>query len=80
MTLCPSCGLQLSEGTEICPHHTFGPEDGWAESNRIWCDFFHRQVIPKRVEQVTLCPGCGSRMEDNFCQACYYSNLGGSSD
>jgi hypothetical protein len=48
MTLCASCGLELTDSSELCRHHV--PHgDNWAESNRIMCDFFHRRKLPARL-------------------------------
>jgi hypothetical protein len=48
MSVCASCGLEILDGSGLCRHHmTVG--DGWAESNRIMCDFVHRKKIPPRL-------------------------------
>ena len=49
MSLCASCGLQLAANTSLCPHHHAAHADGWAEANRILCDFVHRGIVPRRV-------------------------------
>jgi hypothetical protein len=49
MSLCPSCGLQLSGSPELCAHHHAAYDDGWAAANRIMCDFIHRRKIPPRL-------------------------------
>ena len=74
--------MLMADGEEICPHHLYSPvEDGWAESNRIMCNFFHRQVIPKRIEHPINCPTCQVPMEDGWCQACYNASFqGGGTD
>lgn len=44
--LCPQCGSAfLGEG--VCPHHSASYCEGWAESNRVWCDFVHRGRVGK---------------------------------
>ena len=47
--LCVQCGLRLTEGQELCWHHHIVHPDGWSESNRRMCDFFHRGVIDTSV-------------------------------
>lgn len=49
MSLCSSCGVQLSEDGELCPHHHYVYADDWALNNRIMCNFFHRGVVPDRL-------------------------------
>jgi hypothetical protein len=51
MSLCASCGLQLSGEAGLCPHHHCVYGDDWAVANRIMCDFFHRQKVPPRLGQ-----------------------------
>jgi len=51
MSLCASCGLQLSGDASLCPHHHCVYGDDWAVANRIMCDFFHRGKIPPRLTQ-----------------------------
>jgi hypothetical protein len=51
MSLCASCGLQLSGEAALCPHHHCVYGDDWAVANRIMCDFFHRKKIPPRLAQ-----------------------------
>lgn len=51
MSLCASCGLQLSGNAELCPHHHCVYGDNWAEINRIMCDFFHREIAPPRLSK-----------------------------
>jgi hypothetical protein len=49
MSLCASCGLQLSGDASLCPHHHCVYGDDWAVANRIMCDFFHRRKVPPRL-------------------------------
>jgi hypothetical protein len=51
MSLCASCGLQLSGESALCPHHHCVYGDDWAVANRIMCDFFHRKKVPPRLAQ-----------------------------
>lgn len=51
MSLCASCGLQLSGEAGLCPHHHCVYGDDWAVANRIMCDFFHRKKVPPRLPQ-----------------------------
>jgi hypothetical protein len=51
MSLCASCGLQLSGDAALCPHHHCLYGDDWAVANRIMCDFFHRRKLPPRLAQ-----------------------------
>ena len=51
MSLCASCGLQLSGEAALCPHHHCVYGDDWAVANRIMCDFFHRKKVPPRLAQ-----------------------------
>ena len=51
MSLCASCGLQLSGDAGLCPHHHCVYGDDWAVANRIMCDFFHRKKVPPRLAQ-----------------------------
>jgi hypothetical protein len=48
MARCASCGIALSEAMPLCPHH-HARDNGWAETNRIMCDFVHRGVVPPRL-------------------------------
>jgi hypothetical protein len=48
MSLCALCGLTVPDGAGVCAHHQNGDDD-WASTNRIMCDFFHRQRIPSRL-------------------------------
>jgi hypothetical protein len=53
MTLCASCGLELSgyaAADGVCLHH-HPVEEGWAASNRVMCDFFHRGIVRARLPQ-----------------------------
>lgn len=52
MSLCASCGLQLSGDAALCPHHHCVYGDDWAVANRIMCDFFHRKKVPPRLAQL----------------------------
>ena len=47
---CASCGIETSDEIGLCPHHqsVHGARD-WAAANRIMCDFFHRQRVPRRL-------------------------------
>ncbi len=54
MSLCASCGLQLNNNTELCPHHHVMYGDDWAASNRLMCDFFHRGKVPSRLSKKEL--------------------------
>ena len=49
MSLCASCGLQLNGDQQVCPHHHMIYGDDWSVSNRIWCAFFHRGIVPPRL-------------------------------
>ena len=49
-SVCASCGLALRDGTGLCPHHQAVYGEDWALGNRVWCDFFHRGVVPKRLD------------------------------
>lgn len=49
MSLCASCGSELSDGSSLCRHHQLGGEDRWAEGNRILCDLLHRGKEPARL-------------------------------
>jgi hypothetical protein len=51
MSLCASCGLQLSGDAGLCPHHHCVYGYDWAVANRIMCDFFHRKKVPPRLVQ-----------------------------
>ena len=51
MSLCASCGLQLTGDAGLCPHHHCVYGDDWAVANRIMCDFFHRKKVPPRLAQ-----------------------------
>jgi hypothetical protein len=48
MSLCALCGLTVPDGTGVCAHHHTADDD-WASTNRIMCDFFHRQRVPDRL-------------------------------
>lgn len=49
MSLCASCGSELSDGTSLCRHHHLSLEVGWAQSNRMVCDLVHRGIQPARL-------------------------------
>ena len=49
MGVCASCGLEITDSSELCRHHV-SLGNGWAESNRIMCDFVHRQKVPARLD------------------------------
>ena len=49
MSLCASCGLELSDASSLCRYHHTGGEDRWAEGNRIVCDLLHRGKEPNRL-------------------------------
>ena len=52
MSRCTSCGLLLPNNTALCPHHhTSAYYDNWAQSNRVWCDYFHRGIVPQRLSE-----------------------------
>jgi hypothetical protein len=38
---CAYCSVALWTPGGFCAHHDLGDRE-WAESNRRWCDFFHR--------------------------------------
>jgi hypothetical protein len=44
---CYICGIETRY--VVCQHHVLAIEDGWAESNRIWCGYFHRGEQIQRV-------------------------------
>jgi hypothetical protein len=50
MLLCPVCCQPVPENTAFCALHVGPLGGGWAASNRIMCDFFHRGVTPPRLE------------------------------
>lgn len=49
MSLCASCGSELSDGSSLCRHHLLSGDDRWAEGNRILCDLLHRGKAPSRL-------------------------------
>lgn len=49
MSLCASCGSELSDGSSLCRHHQLPGDDRWAEGNRILCDLLHRGKEPARL-------------------------------
>ena len=52
MSLCASCGTELTGNLELCPHHHFAHvDDGWAIGNRHACDLIHRGIVPPRAER-----------------------------
>jgi hypothetical protein len=76
MSLCASCGLQLTADTSLCPHHHAAHADGWAEGNRILCDFVHRGIVPRRAPlqaqrhaDLELDPRAARRGGWRFCDA-----------
>jgi hypothetical protein len=56
MSLCASCGSELSDGTSLCRHHHLSLEVGWAQSNRMVCDLVHRGIQPASVSPPALEP------------------------
>lgn len=55
VSLCASCGLDISGDVGLCPHHhrVYSGHD-WAATNRIMCDFLHRQRVPRRLTEAEL--------------------------
>jgi hypothetical protein len=51
MSLCASCGLQVSGDAALCPHHHCVDGDDWAVATRIMGDCFHRKTVPPRLAQ-----------------------------
>ena len=51
MSLCASCGLQLSDDSSLCPHHHCAYGTEWSVTNRIFCDFFHRGIVLPRLRE-----------------------------
>lgn len=49
MTLCASCGAE-TYAEHLCPFHVSG-DSGWAQANKIMCDFFHRGMVPSRLRE-----------------------------
>ncbi len=49
---CSHCGLQLNDGSALCPHHYKAAADNWSEYNRAYCNFFHRkQELPRAYDE-----------------------------
>ena len=48
MSVCACCGLAITDSSELCRYH-LSNGDGWAQTNRIMCDFVHRRKIPARL-------------------------------
>jgi hypothetical protein len=46
MSLCALCGTQLVGDAVLCSHHCCAPPEGWADVNRLMCDFLHRGIVP----------------------------------
>ena len=46
----------------VCAHHGTAEGDGWAQSNRAMCDYFHRKKVPARL-------ACEDREDDFFAHA-----------
>lgn len=55
MAVCASCGLQLVGEASLCSHHHSVYGDDWSRSNRVYCDFFHRGVVPARLTTEERC-------------------------
>lgn len=47
--ICSLCGGLVPNGSGLCTFHTQGTEDGWAATNRIVCDYIHRQQPMSRL-------------------------------
>jgi hypothetical protein len=45
MSICVFCGHSTLGGRDLCSYHDAGHDDGWAEGNRIMCDFLHRGIV-----------------------------------
>ena len=60
-THCPVCGLG-NPALAVCAHHGTAEGDGWAQSNRAMCDYFHRKKVPARL-------ACEDREDDFFAHA-----------
>ena len=50
MSLCTACGLSREDGRELCAQHDYSVADDWATGNRILCDWFHRGIVPTRLD------------------------------
>lgn len=51
--LCAQCGVVAAVRDGLCGTHLptlEKAEDEWATTNRIMCDFFHRQKLPPRID------------------------------
>ena len=58
---CPVCGLG-NPARIICAYHGASDGDGWAQSNRAMCDYFHRKKLLARLS-------CEERADDFFAHA-----------
>lgn len=49
--VCSFCGLSLGGSTAngLCPHHAMVGDD-WHIANKIFCDWLHRGIEPKRLD------------------------------
>ncbi len=47
--ICMVCGAQTVE-MALCAFHPATHGADWAEGNRIWNDFFHRGIVPARLD------------------------------
>ena len=52
MSCCALCGMQLAGDAQLCAHHDYARENGWAADNRLMCDLLHRGIVPPRREAI----------------------------
>jgi hypothetical protein len=45
---CIVCGQSNPDRDSFCSFH-ITPEDNWSAANRIFCDFVHRAIVPRRL-------------------------------
>jgi len=44
--------MQLAGDAQLCAHHDYARENGWAADNRLMCDLLHRGIVPPRREAI----------------------------
>ena len=52
MSVCSACGSAgIVNDIDLCAYHSRPDAEDWAAGNRIMCNFLHRGIIPKRIDE-----------------------------
>ena len=51
MSICFRCGVMLENDDNLCAYHVKSEDTDWHIANKIMCDYFHRKIEPKRLNE-----------------------------